>query len=183
MKAANPRPTASGLSLRRFCRRSADGQLSATARQKPPDGPRPIADVHPKQHTHAVIWWNWKIGQRLALIGFMLSIAAIPWLLIGKLTSDWRGMIGGTALFFIPLMMAWLLFVGLRTGRMPSAYGRSELRSEAPRWVLGDGSGLRELVAPIFLPDCRGRVARLLVSANHPLRRFDATGMCTACVV
>jgi hypothetical protein len=97
-----------------------------------------------------VIWWNWKIGQRLALIGFMLSIAAIPWLLIGKLTSDWRGMIGGTALFFIPLMVAWLLFVGLRTGRMPSAYGRSELRSEAPRWFWMTGAAYASLLLLFF---------------------------------
>lgn len=93
-----------------------------------------------------MIWWNWKISQRLALMGLMLIVAAIPWLLIGKSTDDWRGMIGGTCFLLIPQMVAWLLFVGLKTGRMPSAYGRSELRSETPRWFWATGAAYASLL-------------------------------------
>jgi hypothetical protein len=81
-----------------------------------------------------MIWWDWKTSQRLALMTAMLAIATIPWMLIGVFTNDWRGMLGGTPFFFIPQIVGWLLFIGLRTGRMPSAYGRSELRTAAPTW-------------------------------------------------
>ena len=64
----------------------------------------------------------------------MLGVAAIPWLVIGCTIHDWRGLLGGTAFLFIPQIAGWLLLVGLITGRMPSAYGRSELRSESPTW-------------------------------------------------
>jgi hypothetical protein len=87
-----------------------------------------------------VIWWEWKTSQRLAVIAGVLIVAAIPWLVIGGLTNDWRGLLGGTAILSIPLIVAWLLFVGLRTGRMPSAYGRSELRAETPTWFWLTGS-------------------------------------------
>ena len=50
-------------------------------------------------------------------------------------------MLGGTAFLFIPQMVGWLLFVGLATGRMPSAYGRSELRTASPTWFWITGAG------------------------------------------
>jgi hypothetical protein len=81
-----------------------------------------------------MIWWDWKTSQRLALMVAMLAVAAIPFTLIGMSTNDWRAVLGGTAFLFIPQIVGWSLFIGLRTGRMPSAYGRSELRTKAPTW-------------------------------------------------
>ncbi|MBQ1542951.1 MAG: hypothetical protein IIZ63_13215 [Caulobacteraceae bacterium] len=93
-----------------------------------------------------MIWWDWKASQRLALMAAMLVVAAIPWILIGGLTSDWWALLGGAAFLFIPQMVGWMLFVGLTTGRMPSAYGRSELRSESPRWFWVTGAGYAGLL-------------------------------------
>ena len=95
---------------------------------------RPIADISLSSDTSVMIWWDWKTRQRLTLMAAMLVIAAVPWIGIGLVTRDWRGLLGGTAFLFILQIVAWLLFVGMRTGRMPSAYGRSELRAEAPTW-------------------------------------------------
>lgn len=63
-----------------------------------------------------------------------LAVAAIPLILIGVFTNDWRAVLGGTAFSFIPQIVGRLLFVELRIGRMPPAYGRSELRTETPTW-------------------------------------------------
>lgn len=87
-----------------------------------------------------MFWWDWSTRQRLALLAGMLAIAATPWLLLGWVPNEWRAFIGGTAFLAIPQIMAWLLFVGLRTGRMPSAYGRSERRAESPIWFWMTGS-------------------------------------------
>ena len=81
-----------------------------------------------------MLWWDWNIRKRLALMAAMISIAAMPWLLVGWATTDWRAMVGGTSFLFIPQIVAWLLFVGLKTDRMPSAYGRSEVRATSPKW-------------------------------------------------
>jgi len=81
-----------------------------------------------------VIWWDWNSGQRVTLLAAMLVIAVLPWILLGGFTGDWRAMLGGTAFLFILQIVTWLLFVGITTGRMPSAYGRSELRTESPTW-------------------------------------------------
>ena len=81
-----------------------------------------------------MLWWHWKTKKRLSLLAALLLLAAIPSVLICWTTTDWRALVPGTALFGIPLMVGWLLFVGLKTGRMPSAYGRSELRSGSPTW-------------------------------------------------
>lgn len=81
-----------------------------------------------------VIWWNWKTNRRLALVSAIACVATIPSLWIGAVTKDWRVILSGTAFFFLPMILAWLLFVGLTTGRMPSAYGRSELRASSPTW-------------------------------------------------
>jgi hypothetical protein len=40
---------------------------------------------------------------------------------------------GGTAFLAIPQIIAWFLFVGLRTGRMPVRFG-SEDRTKSPTW-------------------------------------------------
>ncbi len=81
-----------------------------------------------------MIWWDWKTSQRLTLMTAMLAVAAIPLTLVGVFTNDWWALLGGTGFLFIPQIMGWMLFVGLKTGRMPSAYGRSELRAETPTW-------------------------------------------------
>ena len=70
----------------------------------------------------------------------MVAVAAFPWIVIGGFTNDWQALLGGTAFLFIPQIMAWSLFVGLATGRMPSAHGRSELRAKSPTWFWLTGS-------------------------------------------
>jgi hypothetical protein len=97
-----------------------------------------------------MLWWEWNIRKRLALMAAMMSIAATPWLLVGWLTKDWRGLVGGTAFLFIPQIVGWLLFVGLKTNRMPSAYGRSEVRSESPTWFWLTG-GMYAALLLLFL--------------------------------
>lgn len=87
-----------------------------------------------------MFWWNWNGQQKLTLLTVMLAVAASPWLLLGWLPHEWGAFIGGTAILLIPQMMAWLLFVGLKTGRMPSAYGGSELRAENPVWFWFTGT-------------------------------------------
>ncbi|MBU6267165.1 MAG: hypothetical protein KGN34_06470 [Sphingomonadales bacterium] len=76
----------------------------------------------------------------------MGCIAAAPWVLIGWSTRDWRGLIGGTAFLFIPQIVGWLLLVGLATGQMPSAYGRSESRDASPTWFWLIGAAYAGLV-------------------------------------
>jgi hypothetical protein len=82
-----------------------------------------------------MLWWDWSTRQRLGLLAAMVAIAATPWLLLGWLPNEWGAFLGGTSFLAIPQMIAWCLFVGLKTGRMPSAYGRSELRAASPRWL------------------------------------------------
>jgi hypothetical protein len=93
-----------------------------------------IADISSPPDTAIMTWWDWKTKQHLALIAGMLAVAATPWLALGWLTKDGRALLGGTAFLFIPQIVAWALFVGLTTGRIPSAYGRSELRAQSPTW-------------------------------------------------
>ena len=88
-----------------------------------------------------MIWWDWKTRQRLALMAGMLAVAAIPWIALGWFTKDWRALAGGTAFLFITQIVAWALFIGLTTGRIPSAYGKSELRAESPTWFWLTGGG------------------------------------------
>jgi hypothetical protein len=93
-----------------------------------------------------MIWWGWSASQRVALMAAMLIVAAISLTLVGRFTSDWRALLGGIAFLFVPQIVGWLLFVGLRTGRMPSAYGRSELRAESPTWFWITGAGYAGLL-------------------------------------
>jgi hypothetical protein len=80
-----------------------------------------------------MLWWDWTMSQRLRLLGAMVAIAAIPWLLLGCLPHQWGAFVGGTAFLLIPQMLGWNLFVGLRTGRMPTRLG-SEDRRSSPTW-------------------------------------------------
>jgi hypothetical protein len=101
-----------------------------------------------------MLWWDWDTRQRLCLLAAMLAIAATPWLLLGWVPNEWGAFVGGTAFLAIPQMIVWALFVGLRTGRMPSAYGRSELRAKTPTWFWLTGAlygGLLLLFLWIFL--------------------------------
>lgn len=68
------------------------------------------------------------------LLAGILLLAATPWLMLGWLRNEFGALVGGTALLAIPQMMAWFIFVGLQTGRIPSAYGGSELREKEPTW-------------------------------------------------
>lgn len=99
----------------------------------------PIADIRSPCDSKAMIWWDWKTRQRVALIAATFSVGAIPCFVAAWVTSDWRLVIGA-AFLFIPLIVGWMLYVGLATGRMPSAYGRSELRAKSPTWFWLTGS-------------------------------------------
>jgi len=81
-----------------------------------------------------MLWWDWTIRQRLSLLAAMIAVAASPGLLLGLLPNDVGGFVSGTAILVIPQIIAWNLFVGLRTGRMPSGHGTFEVRAEAPVW-------------------------------------------------
>ncbi len=87
-----------------------------------------------------MVWWGWKTRQRLALLAGMFAVSVVPWLIIGWATNDWRGLAGGEAFLFIPQVLGWLLYVGFTTGRMPSGYGRSEMRDTSPLWFWLTGS-------------------------------------------
>lgn len=80
-----------------------------------------------------MLWWDWNARQRLALVAAMLAVAATPWLMLGWLPNEWGAFVGGTAFLTIPQVVAWFLFVGLRTGRMPIR-GGAEVRRESPMW-------------------------------------------------
>jgi hypothetical protein len=82
----------------------------------------------------------------------MLTVAATPWLLFGFLpyNSYNLGVVaGGTAFLAIPQIVAWFLFVGLRTGRMP-VRGGSEDRTASPTWFWITAAMYAALVA-LFL--------------------------------
>ncbi len=81
-----------------------------------------------------MLWWDWNGRQKLVLLAGIFLLAATPWLMLGWLPNECGAFVGGTAALAIPQMMAWFIFVGLRTGRIPSAYGGSELRAEEPTW-------------------------------------------------
>ena len=80
----------------------------------------------------------------------MLVVAAVPWLFLRWLPNDWGAFLGGTAFLTIPQLTAWALFVGLRTGRMPSAYGGSESLAESPIWFWALAAGYAAVVL-VFL--------------------------------
>ena len=80
-----------------------------------------------------MLWWDWDTRQRLTLLTAMFALAAIPCVLLGWLPNDWRAFVGGTAFLAIAQIVAWMLFVGLRTGRMPVRGGAAD-RSDSPTW-------------------------------------------------
>ena len=63
----------------------------------------------------------------------MFALAAIPCVLLGWLPNDWRAFVGGTAFLAIAQIVAWMLFVGLRAGRIPVRGGAAD-RSDSPTW-------------------------------------------------
>ena len=81
-----------------------------------------------------MLWWDWNGREKLILLASILLLTATPWLFLGWLPNAWGAFVGGTAFLAIPQLVAWALFVGMSTGRIPTAYGRSELRAEEPVW-------------------------------------------------
>jgi len=80
-----------------------------------------------------MLWWDWTAAKKVKLSAAMLGLAAVPGLLFGWLTQDWRAFLGGTAFLLIPQIVGWFLFAGLKTGRMP-VRGGDELRADSPIW-------------------------------------------------
>lgn len=80
-----------------------------------------------------MLWWDWPSSRRLALLGAMIALAAVPWISLGWLPDEPRAFAGGTAFLLVPQIAGWFLFVGLATGRIP-ARGGSEIRSSSPTW-------------------------------------------------
>jgi hypothetical protein len=101
-----------------------------------------------------MLWWDWNIRQRLALLGAMIALGAIPWLALGELKEP-GVILGGTAFLAIPQMTGWALYVGLHTGRMPSAYGRSERRDQSPTWFWITGAGYVAILLLFVCMDAR----------------------------
>lgn len=89
-----------------------------------------LGRVHKGAH---MLWWDWTARRRLTLLAVIFTVAAMPWLLLGWLPDNWGAFAGGTAFLAIPQIIAWFLFVGLRTGRLPVRFG-SEDRKETPTW-------------------------------------------------
>jgi|SRR3954454_16705804 hypothetical protein len=78
-----------------------------------------------------MLWWSWSWGQRLALfVGVLGVAAALTWWGLGG-AADGAAFLGGCAFFAIPLLTSILIFVGLRTGFIPSRGGRI-CRAEEP---------------------------------------------------
>ena len=79
-----------------------------------------------------MFWWDWNSKRKFSVLGLMLAIAATPWLFLGWFPGEIGALVGGTAFLMIPQLVGWLLLIGLRTGRMPVAYGGSEDRASSP---------------------------------------------------
>ena len=83
-----------------------------------------------------MIWWDWTWPQRWSLLAAYVGIAALPGLLamiVGAWPLDWRVFVGSCAFFCVPLLLGTMLFVGLRTGRMPIR-GEPFVRATEPVW-------------------------------------------------
>src|SRR4051812_30487408 len=78
-----------------------------------------------------MVWWSWGIGRKVALFAAMagLSASAVWWFLRPGLTP--AVMIGGISFLTIPQLLAWISFVGLRTGKLPQR-GRVVKRADEP---------------------------------------------------
>ena len=73
----------------------------------------------------------------------MLGVAATGGLLFGSATREWTAAFGAAALLALPQLAGWQLFVGLRTGRIPTR-GRQkgyESRADDPIWFWLNVSG------------------------------------------
>ena len=89
-----------------------------------------------------MIWWDWTWPQRVALLTAYVGIAALPGalaMITGSWPLDWRALLGSSAFLFIPLLLGTMLFVGLRTGKMPSR-GQPVIRATSPFWFWMTGA-------------------------------------------
>jgi hypothetical protein len=84
--------------------------------------------------TPRMLWWDWNSRQRLGVIGAILFLAALPSLYLCWGPKAWGAFLPATGFIALPLLFAWHLFVGVRTGRMQSGTGVSELRAKNPGW-------------------------------------------------
>ena len=78
-----------------------------------------------------MIWWDWGLRRKTALLGGMIffPLAGVVW--VFGLHTDLGTILGGVSFLFIPELMAWMLFVGLRTGFMPQR-GAKVIRATQP---------------------------------------------------
>lgn len=78
-----------------------------------------------------MLWWDWTSGQRWGLLAAMFALASAPWIALGWLPNEWEALLGGTAFLAIPQLLSWMLYVGIKTGRIP-ARGEPIIRTESP---------------------------------------------------
>ena len=85
-----------------------------------------------------MFWWDWNSKRKISVVGVMLAIAVTPWFLLGWFPDEIGALIGGTAFLMLTQLFGLLLLIGLRTGRMPVAYGGSEDRESSPVafWII-----------------------------------------------
>ncbi len=77
-----------------------------------------------------MLWWDWTWRHKLILVATMPIVAAIACLLLGFPPTG-GAFVGGVAFLTIPQLCGWMLYVGLRTGRI-QARGDTMSRADAP---------------------------------------------------
>jgi hypothetical protein len=84
-----------------------------------------------------MVWWNWGVGRKVALFAAMACLSTVVswWYLRPEVSAG--AMIGGVSFLTIPQMLAWISFVGFRTGKLPQR-GRVVTRADDPVefWVM-----------------------------------------------
>jgi hypothetical protein len=94
-----------------------------------------------------MIYWSWGTGRKRALVASMVGLSATTLLILGwsleRSLLAWRTLLIGISVLTIPQIVAFLLFVGLRTGMMPQR-GRRVSRTEHPIdfWMTAGGYGI-----------------------------------------
>ncbi len=81
-----------------------------------------------------MIWWGWTNARQWAFLGGLYAVGTLPGLLLAlivDIADEWQLVLGSGLLFLLPLMLCWYLFVGLRTGRIPTRFG-SDDRQTSP---------------------------------------------------